>query len=200
MLGLAFLFLAVGSVNAQDGEIGLMNRMYFNRPQSLDPVMIWTSRTTTPIALAMPATLGTVGMIKRDSAQWLKALYLAETYAVNGFITVAMKYSIQRPRPFVTNPAIIPTTHGGSPSFPSGHTSEAFSMATAITMSYPKWYVATPAFLWAGTVGYSRIHTGVHYPSDVAVGALIGAGSALLSAWVNQRLFQHKKWPNQYGH
>ncbi|HSC36729.1 MAG TPA: phosphatase PAP2 family protein, partial [Chitinophagaceae bacterium] len=66
-------------------------------------------------------------------------------------------------------------------SFPSGHTSSAFAMATSISMSYPKWYVIAPCYLWAGTVGVSRIVLGVHYPSDVLAGALVGMGSAYVT-------------------
>ena len=61
-----------------------------------------------------------------------------------------------------------------------------------MTFAFPKWYVAVPAFSWAGAVGYSRMHLGVHYPSDFLVGAAVGAGSAWLGHWLNKRLFQSR--------
>jgi membrane-associated phospholipid phosphatase len=38
--------------------------------------------------------------------------------------------------------------------------------------------VIAPSFLWAGTISYSRMYLGVHYPTDVATGAVLGAGTA----------------------
>ena len=88
-------------------------------------------------------------------------------------------------------------TSGGSPSFPSGHTSDAFSLATALSIVYPKWYVVVPAYAWAVTVGYSRMALGVHYPGDVLAGALIGAGSAYLcfrgQLWLQKKQTQKKR-------
>ncbi len=62
-----------------------------------------------------------------------------------------------------------------STSFPSGHSASAFAFATAVSRDSP-WLAITIQFL-AGGVAYSRVHTGVHYPGDTVVGALIGAGT-----------------------
>ena len=108
-------------------------------------------------------------------------------------ITYVMKRAINRPRPFVTYPDIQKLTDGGSPSFPSGHTSIAFAAATSLSLEYPKWYVIVPSCAWAGTVGYSRMHLGVHYPSDVLAGAVVGAGSSFVTYKVNRWLQGRKK-------
>src|SRR6266704_2328498 len=62
-----------------------------------------------------------------------------------------------------------------STSFPSGHSAAAFAFATAISRDSP-WLAIAIQFL-AGSVAYSRVHTGVHYPGDTIAGALIGAGA-----------------------
>ncbi len=62
-----------------------------------------------------------------------------------------------------------------STSFPSGHSAAAFAFATAISRDSP-WLAIAIQFL-AGSVAYSRVHTGVHYPGDTVAGALIGAGA-----------------------
>jgi membrane-associated phospholipid phosphatase len=64
----------------------------------------------------------------------------------------------------------------------------AFATATSLSLAYPKWYVIVPSFAYAGTVAYSRMHLGVHYPSDVAAGAVIGAGCAYLTFLIGKAL------------
>jgi membrane-associated phospholipid phosphatase len=59
-----------------------------------------------------------------------------------------------------------------SASFPSGHTAAAFAFATAVGTVLPQ--AAKPLRALAALVAYSRVHTGVHYPSDVVAGALLG--------------------------
>jgi undecaprenyl-diphosphatase len=69
-----------------------------------------------------------------------------------------------------------------SASFPSGHTASAFAFASAAGEAAPLTWV--PLHTAAVLVGYARVHTGVHYPSDVVVGAVIGA----LCGWLTRSL------------
>lgn len=61
-------------------------------------------------------------------------------------------------------------------SFPSGHATASFTIASSIAWSYPEWYVILPIGLWASGVSISRVWLGVHYPSDILAGALLGTG------------------------
>lgn len=63
-----------------------------------------------------------------------------------------------------------------SSSFPSGHAASASAFATAVSRELPG--VSVPIGLLASAVAYSRVHTGVHYPGDVVIGSVIGAGAA----------------------
>lgn len=66
-----------------------------------------------------------------------------------------------------------------STSFPSGHSASAFAFATATSGELP---ILAPVLVpLASAVSYSRVHTGVHYPSDVTAGAVIGIASGLLA-------------------
>jgi undecaprenyl-diphosphatase len=60
-----------------------------------------------------------------------------------------------------------------SRSFPSGHTASAVAFASGVGRVMP--LAALPLYVLAATVGYSRVHTGVHYPGDVLAGAVLGA-------------------------
>ena len=106
-----------------------------------------------------------------------------------------MKFTFNRQRPYEKYPDLIhPIEKEIDPSFPSGHTAAAFSLATSLSITYPKWYVIAPSALWACGVGLSRINQGVHYPSDVLAGAAIGVGCAFVNVyvnrWLNQLLFE----------
>lgn len=107
-------------------------------------------------------------------------LALAEGAAVGAVI--ALKHVVRRPRPYEAWPEIAarrPVPRFDSYSFPSGHAAGAFALATSLSLSYPEWYVIAPAATWAASVALARSWLGVHYPSDVLAGALLGSGVAV---------------------
>jgi undecaprenyl-diphosphatase len=63
-------------------------------------------------------------------------------------------------------------------SFPSGHSATSFACATVLSAFAPRWRV--PFFLLATLIALSRLYNGVHYPTDVVAGALLGVLTALL--------------------
>lgn len=67
-----------------------------------------------------------------------------------------------------------------STSFPSGHSASAFAFAQGVSDTMP--WTGLGLRVVAAAVAYSRVHTGVHYPLDVAVGAVIGMGIGQLTA------------------
>lgn len=72
-----------------------------------------------------------------------------------------------------------------SMSFPSGHSAAAFAFATGVGNRLP--LIAVPLHAVAGVVAYSRVHTGVHHPSDVVVGSVLGTVLAQLTTRAQDR-------------
>jgi undecaprenyl-diphosphatase len=72
-----------------------------------------------------------------------------------------------------------------SRSFPSGHAAAAFAFATGVGQVLPP--AAVPLRALAALVAYSRIHTGVHYPGDVVIGALMGTALAQVTTQALER-------------
>ena len=189
-ISLVLILLCCSKLNAQNIDINLLRNINLHRDQSLDPTFKLISNTAVPMSVATPVLIYSVGLIKNNQNLKKKAVFIGETFLVSTFISTAMKYSFKRERPFKTYTYLDKESDSGSYSFPSGHTSSAFSTATSLSMAFPKWYVIAPSFVWASAVGYSRMDLGVHYPSDVLAGAIVGSGSAYLTYKIN-------KWINK---
>ncbi len=99
---------------------------------------------------------------------------LAASIIASGLITPALKYVVGRERPSTTAATFKFRPFSGNYSFPSGHTTQAFAVATAIAENYPVWWVKGLAYGSAGLIGYARIEQNAHYASDVVAGSLIG--------------------------
>jgi membrane-associated phospholipid phosphatase len=184
----SFLLLIKTNLPAQQAEIKLLRRINLDRNKSLDPIFKTITNSVPPVCVGLPLSMFTVSLFNNDKNLQQQSIYVGITFLASSFVSTGLKYSFNRKRPFVTYPEIDKQTSESSPSFPSGYTSSAFSTATAISLTSPKWFVIAPSFLWAGAVGYSRLHLGVHYPSDVLAGALIGAGTSFLCYKINQKI------------
>ena len=185
---ICFLLIVPVSLYSQNIDIRLLRSINSSATLPSDNFFRFVSNSEVYFALGIPAGLATAGLIRHDKDMLRNAGVTLAAAAINSGISLALKYSINRDRPFVTYPDIVKKGKAGTPSFPSGHTSSAFAAATSLSLAYPKWYVIAPSYLWAGTVGFSRMDLGVHYPSDVLAGAIIGAGSAYLTYKINQKL------------
>ena len=113
----------------------------------------------------IPATAGGLTLGYQD---YQGTLQFGESFAVTEGVTYGLKYAVNERRP-----------NGGSHSFPSAHTSVAFSGAEFLRKRYG-WEYGVPAYAAASFVAFSRVEANEHYPHDVLAGAAIGILSSVI--------------------
>ncbi len=138
---------------------------------------------STGIVAAVPAALLGAGYIRHDQYQVSTAILAGEAYADSAVVNLAVKAITRRERPSDVPPGgDFHNTffHGGqSPlhgsSFPSGHATGAFSVATVVAVRYSKHrWVPWAMYGMATAISLSRITSSAHFPSDVFLGAAMG--------------------------
>ena len=118
----------------------------------------------------------------------LTALLLM-SFALERCLHWLLKNTLKRPRPEHSFAGLRRLGHASNQfSFPSGHSSRAFLLATVMLIVFGS---AMPALIpvlyaWAAAVALSRVVLGVHFPGDVLAGAIVGSGTALLCALLLQ--------------
>ena len=126
-------------------------------------------------AIGIVGTFYLWGEIFKDPRAKSTALdSIAASGIASGLIVNATKYLVGRARPTDGKGAYDFQTFSGHDSFLSGHTTEAFTLASVITEHYDAWWVKVTAYGLAGTVGYARLNNNRHWTSDVLAGAVVG--------------------------
>ena len=188
------LVLLCGISRSQNIDINLLHSINKNESAIGDKSFKFLTKTVTPISFGAPLGLFLTGWINQDKTMQHNSYTVGGSVLISSLISVGLKYSVNRTRPYVDYPYpfINKKTEEQTPSFPSGHTTAAFATATSLSLAYPKWYIVLPSYLWAGSVAYSRMYLGVHYPSDILGGIIIGVGSSFL-VWKGQQWLEKKK-------
>jgi len=171
----------------QDLDIRILTQIFENRNPSFDSIFIFITNTAAAIAFGVPGIMIINGLVKKKRILWRNGLTIILAVATSAIVANILKYLIDLPRPYEIYPFIEKLSVGGSPTFPSGHTADAFAFAVAAAFIYKKWFIVIPCLLWASLVGYSRMCLGVHFPSDVIGGAFIGAACAGIYYWMDKR-------------
>lgn len=137
----------------------------------MDAVMhnVSTAANYSRISLAIAALLGAVGGPRGRRAAASGLVCVAASSAI---INLAIKPLGRRRRPERPEAPGRAVPMPSSRSFPSGHTAAAVAFASGVARELP--LAGVPLQALAALVGYSRVHTGVHYPGDVVAGAVLG--------------------------
>lgn len=111
---------------------------------------------------------------------------------------IVLKHAVMRLRPCIDFPDVtlaLARPAATSYSFPSGHTFASFAAAAALYRSLPRhWNILL--WLTAAAIGFSRLYLFMHYPSDVAAGALLGLACGTLAWKIAERLPLPKQQPH----
>lgn len=168
-------------------ELGAVDRAVYNAvagtptPQLDEPFRkLSNAATYSRLWLGIASAIAVTGGTRGRRAAMEGALAIGVTSAI---INLGVKPLARRQRPHPAGPDLAEGRQVRMPesaSFPSGHAASAFAFAYAVSRHLPG--LAVPLRMLAGGVAYSRVHTGVHYPGDVVIGSILGAGTAAMVA------------------
>lgn len=184
--GLIGIFFYSISTYAQDYQIlRTVNHSSFLTENTAE----FITQTTYPLSVGLAFGYVGYGYFTKNKI-FFSGISLSTSIIISAGVTFALKNIIERQRPFVLYNDIFLRTQENSlnESFPSGHTTIAFATATSLALEHKNIYITIPIFTYASLVGVSRLYQGVHYPSDVFFGAVIGIATSYTSFKVNQYL------------
>lgn len=180
----ALLLISPALVQAQPPkwDVNIFRSINDARSPFLNTVVGASDNMVLPITVGAPVVFAGVGLAQNNAYTFDTGVIVGVTDVLAYVLYYPIKnFIVKRERPY----EVLSNVHTGHVdsadkySMPSGHTTAAFALATALTLRYPKPYVYIPAYAWALFVGYGRIYWGLHFPSDVVAGALLGTASAL---------------------
>jgi membrane-associated phospholipid phosphatase len=202
---LAFVLLPSVSIAQQQDSLahdpaGIDEQLFIginhwgNSAQWLDPPATTLSNTAFYTVAAIPIGLYGYGLLTPDNAAAHAGVSTLLSVGVASAITEGIKRIVRRPRPYhavkgwrTPDTLLLPKDY----SFPSGHATATWALATGLALHYQKWYVIAPAAMYALSVSLSRPYVAAHYPSDIFVGALIGTATSFLIWRVESDLFKN---------
>lgn len=173
-------WLTLGGVVAGIGTVAIFDEdinhaIQRNKNGTVNDVLHAVEPFGNEYAIGVVGSFYVFGEFFKDPRAKTTALDAISASAIaSGIITNVSKYAIGRSRPLDHEGAYHFAPFSGRDSFSSGHTAEAFALASVISEHYPTPWVQITSYGIAGLVGYARISEGRHWPSDVLAGAAIG--------------------------
>ncbi len=178
---IALLFAVRADAFFPQADLRLLLALNGTRARGADVFLSALTDANTLVSVGAIAWVGVAAGARRSRRLAWKAGVLLATLLAGALLVYLLKIFVERPRPFAVDAMVEKLSGGGSPSFPSGHVTEAVAMLTAVALLFPKqrWITAALIF-WSVFIAYSRMATGVHYPSDVLGGALAGIATGTI--------------------
>ncbi len=176
-------------------DVYLFRTINNNRSKFKDAVIPVFDKSALTMTVLMPIAMFGYGRIYDKTYDENTGYLLGVSEVTNFAITLGIKYIVKRKRPYASLSNVYRKDFSTTDpySFPSGHTSTSFTIATAFALRYSKYpQVYLPMYAWACIVGYGRPYLGMHYPGDVIGGVLIGTGSSVLIYSLRSSLFKLK--------
>lgn len=181
LLGLAIVFwvLPVGEWNL-DSRILLFLQEKVRNPV-LTPILTGITTLGNAGAIWIVITIALCIWKKTRRIGIICACSIVISFLINNLI---LKHLVDRIRPYevITGLQLL-IAKPIDASFPSGHTSSAFSVAWVLLRKMHCRY-GVPSVIFAAVIGFSRLYVGVHYPTDVLIGMIIGIGCAYLAEFL----------------
>ena len=172
-LTLGALSAGIGTVMVFDEDI--QHAIRRGRTNTLTNIFDNVQPLGNEYAIGIVGTFYLWGEIFKDPRAKATALdSVAATGIASGLIVNSTKYLVGRARPTDGKGAYDFEPFSGHDSFLSGHTTEAFTLASVITEHYDALWIRITAYGLAGTVGYARLNNNRHWTSDVLAGAVVG--------------------------
>lgn len=170
-----------------DGGLFHLTNAVWTNPllDTLMPALSWAGN----LGAVWLVLLGAIATFGKKTGRKIALAGLA-ALAIGFASSEVIKEITLRPRPFAVLPDVrllVGAPH--SYAFPSGHTTSAFAAASGAVLATRRLLGKVPAWGWgmlalAATIAYSRLYVGVHWPTDVAAGVVLGLASGWAGAWL----------------
>ncbi len=173
-------WLVLGGIAAGIGTVAVFDEdiergIRRNRNDTLTSIFDNVQPFGNEYAIGVVGTFYIYGEIFKDPRAKTTALDAVSATAIaSGIVTNSFKYVIGRGRPTDNHGAYNFRPFSGQDSFSSGHTTEAFALASVISEHYDTPWIQITSYGLASMVGYARLNNNRHWPSDVLAGAAIG--------------------------
>jgi len=173
-------WLTLGGMSAGIGVVAVFDQkieraIRSGRSDAMTTVLDNVQPLGNEYAIGIVGSFYLAGEVFKDARAKATALDgIAASGIASGLIVNSVKYVVGRARPTDGRGAYSFQPFSGKDSFMSGHTTEAFTLASVISEHYQEPWIEISAYGLAGTVGYARLNNNRHWPSDVLAGAVVG--------------------------